>query len=341
MVADISNMQVAQSTNSQQPQNQGPQVEPGEFNKALNEHMNKAENKPAEMESKSQETKSIESKKAESTDEHKVATQTDKNIDDKENKTAKDKEAKEAEKEKEADSMQKEANPLTTQAKKPEDTTPPLTKALIDTKDGAKLGKVDEKALDSKKVDAKEAMDKTMADIKKEADSKNLNLGKATLSTEEGKDEKDPKEALDLALKDKGAKVASTLQATKELTPEQAKKNKALAELLQKYSPEEIAKREKANEADALTFKKDGGDEVAVIPRGAKLPKEITDSKLRNEAMQAEFLKELKGIIGEEGIEKLADNKDAIKGQMKNIQIQNTLDSLKDVPPAVSLKDEP
>lgn len=177
---------------------------------------------------------------------------------------------------------------------------------------------------------------KTVADIKNEADIKNLNLKKVDLSNDVKNlklDSKDIKSDLELSkseseLKDKlqtKALQASLLieNSLKDKTqdkaiiktPEDIKKEQLLIELLNKYDPAKNTQRQEANKSETIQYKIGDGDKAMVIQRGATPPKNIVDSKLRNEQTEKEFIKELTDILNTK-----VDGKEEAKLQAKDIK---------------------
>ncbi len=161
----------------------------------------------------------------------------------------------------------------------------------------------------------KEAQLKSLNDVKKEAQARNLNLQKMEIIENGKKNPINPqdlmdrsllegnKERLAFSLQDKGQALSTSLAKTSmQDMGEQAKKDALLAELLNRYDANANAKRKAQNEMEKLQFKIGDGDKSMVIERTRIQPKNITESKVRNEIMEQEFLEELQGITGDEDL---------------------------------------
>ena len=189
--------------------------------------------------------------------------------------------------------------------------------------DNEALSKNNTKSTESKTSSVAEQKDlqlKSLGDVKKEAQARNLNLQKIEIVENNKKTPINPedlmdrsvldnnKEKLALSLQDKGQALSTSLakMGAKELN-EQAKKDALLAELLNRYDANANAKRKAQNEMDKLQFKIGDGDKSMVIERTAMQPKNITESKFRNEIMEQEFLEELHDITGDEELGELVD----------------------------------
>ena len=161
----------------------------------------------------------------------------------------------------------------------------------------------------------KESQLKSLNDVKKEAQARNLNLQKMEIIENGKKNPINPqdlmdrsllegnKERLAFSLQDKGQAISTSLAKTNmQDMGEQAKKDALLAELLNRYDANANAKRKAQNEMEKLQFKIGDGDKSMVIERTHIQPKNITESKVRNEIMEQEFLEELQGITGDEDL---------------------------------------
>lgn len=186
------------------------------------------------------------------------------------------------------------------------------------------LTKDNTKATESKVSNAtnqKEVQLKSLNDVKKEAQARNLNLKKIEIVEHGKKSPINPedlmdrsvldnnKERLSLALQDKGQALSTSLakMETHDLN-ERAKKDALLAELLNRYDANANAKRKAQNEMEKLQFKIGDGDKSMIIERTAMQPKNITESKFRNEIMEQEFLEDLHNITGDEGLGEIVDS---------------------------------
>lgn len=192
------------------------------------------------------------------------------------------------------------------------------TEITSDTEDTiALIDEVDEstpknKPADSKNTEKTENL-KTLNDIKKEAQARSLNLYKMEITEKGRKQQINPQDLMDrnlieenrerlaMSLQDKGASVANSL-AKNIANTEMNEKDKLLAELLNRYDAAANAKRKAENEAEKLRFKVGDGDKSMVVERGIMQPKNIVDSKFRNEARQQEFLEKLHAITEDEDL---------------------------------------
>lgn len=184
-----------------------------------------------------------------------------------------------------------------------------------------KKGKV--KSTESKAKDTAQKQEvqlKSLNDVKKEAQARNLNLQKMEIIENGRKNPINPqdlmdrsllednKERLALSLQDKGQALSTSLAKTNmQDIGEQAKKDTLLAELLNRYDANANAKRKVQNEIEKIQFKIGDGDKSMVIERTRIQPKNITESKVRNEIMEQEFLEELQGITGDEDLADLLE----------------------------------
>lgn len=169
-------------------------------------------------------------------------------------------------------------------------------------------------------ADQKEAQLKSLNDVKKEAQARNLNLQKLEIVENGKKNPINPddlmdrsvldnnKERLSLSLQDKGQALSTSLakMGAQELN-EQSKKDALLAELLNRYDANANAKRKAQNEMEKLQFKIGDGDKSMVVERTSMQPKNITESKFRNEIMEQEFLEELHNITGDDELGEIVD----------------------------------
>ena len=192
------------------------------------------------------------------------------------------------------------------------------TEITSDTEDTiALIDEVDEstpknKPADSKNTEKTENL-KTLNDIKKEAQARSLNLYKMEITEKGRKQQINPQDLMDrnlieenrerlaMSLQDKGASVANSL-AKNIANTEMNEKDKLLAELLNRYDAAANARRKAENEAEKLRFKVGDGDKSMVVERGIMQPKNIVDSKFRNEARQQEFLEKLHAITEDEDL---------------------------------------
>lgn len=169
-------------------------------------------------------------------------------------------------------------------------------------------------------INQKDLQLKSLNEVKKESQARNLNLQKIEI-IEQGKTTpidprdlmdrsvlEDNKERLSLSLQDKGRALSTSLakMGAQELN-EQAKKDALLAELLNRYDANANAKRKAQNEMEKLQFKVGDGDKSMIIERTAIQPKNITESKFRNEVMEQDFLEELHNITGDDELGELVD----------------------------------
>lgn len=189
------------------------------------------------------------------------------------------------------------------------------------------LAKADSKSLDSKAksvADPKEAQLKSLNDVKKEAQARNLNLQKMEIIEQGKKTPINPqdlmdrdlldsnKERLALSLQDKGRAVSNSLaKSSPQEMGETAKKEAMLAELLNRYDANANAKRKAQNENEKLQFKVGDGDKAMIVERTTIQPKNITDSKMRNEIKEHEFLEELHNITGDEELGEILETNKA------------------------------
>lgn len=208
-----------------------------------------------------------------------------------------------------------------------------------------KKGKV--KSTESKAKDTAQKQEvqlKSLNDVKKEAQARNLNLQKMEIIENGRKNPINPqdlmdrsllednKERLALSLQDKGQALSTSLAKTNmQDIGEQAKKDALLAELLNRYDANANAKRKMQNEIEKIQFKIGDGDKSMVIERTRIQPKNITDSKVRNEIMEQEFLEELQGITGDEDLADLLEvNRAKITAHIaqQNSKVANGKDSI-------------
>lgn len=204
---------------------------------------------------------------------------------------------------------------------------------IDNTKEVANKDKKNEIAsekLDSKELKAKEIEEKikSLNDVKKEAQARNLNLQKIEITEKGQKRQINPQDLMDRdvlennknrlanSLQDKAVGVANSLsKAISNANAEMNDKDKLLAELLNRYDAAANAKRKAENEMEKLQFKIGDGDKSMVIDRNTIQPKSIVDSKLRNEVMQQEFLEKLHEITGDDD---LGDMVEANKTNLQN-----------------------
>lgn len=237
---------------------------------------------------------------------------------------------------------------LSTQAALLQDTSKSVGQSLDTT------GKTAEKDLevassaDSKKsmeskssMEAQKELQKSLNDVKKEAQARNLNLQKIEIMENGKKSTINPedlmdsgtlgsnKEKLSLALQDKGQALSTSLaKMSNQDSDLNAKKDALLAELLNRYDANANAKRKAQNEMEKLQFKVGDGDKSMVVERTVIQPKNITESKFRNEVMEQEFLEELHNITGDSELGELVDtNRAKIMAQVAQ---QGTLGNAKD-----------
>lgn len=208
-----------------------------------------------------------------------------------------------------------------------------------------KKGKV--KSTESKAKDTAQKQEvqlKSLNDVKKEAQARNLNLQKMEIIENGRKNPINPqdlmdrsllednKERLALSLQDKGQALSTSLAKTNmQDIGEQAKKDTLLAELLNRYDANANAKRKVQNEIEKIQFKIGDGDKSMVIERTRIQPKNITESKVRNEIMEQEFLEELQGITGDEDLADLLEvNRAKITTHIaqQNSKVTNGKDSI-------------
>lgn len=208
-----------------------------------------------------------------------------------------------------------------------------------------KKGKV--KSTESKAKDTAQKQEvqlKSLNDVKKEAQARNLNLQKMEIIENGRKNPINPqdlmdrsllednKERLALSLQDKGQALSTSLVKTNmQDIGEQAKKDALLAELLNRYDANANAKRKMQNEIEKIQFKIGDGDKSMVIERTRIQPKNITESKVRNEIMEQEFLEELQGITGDEDLADLLEvNRAKITAHIvqQNSKVANGKDSI-------------
>ncbi|RDU62835.1 hypothetical protein CQA53_09000 [Helicobacter didelphidarum] len=174
--------------------------------------------------------------------------------------------------------------------------------------------KIDTKQKDksSKEIEAK-SLPKTLLDVKKESQARNLNLKKIEITEQGRKNQINPQDLMDRevletnreklasSLHDKGMGIANSItKALPQANAEMSEKDKLLAELLNRYDAVANAKRKAQNEAEKLQFKVGNGDKSLIIERTSVQPKNIVESKFRNESMQQEFLEKLHNITGDE-----------------------------------------
>lgn len=194
----------------------------------------------------------------------------------------------------------------------------PNVENITNAEDTTKSKKDETKSIESKAknmVQEKDTQQKSLNDVKKEAQTRNLNLQKIEVVENGNKNTINPqdlidrnllddnKEKLAFSLQDKGQALSASLAKTSmQNIGEQAKKDALLAELLNRYDAGANAKRKMQNEMEKLQFKVGDGDKSMVIQRTQIQPKNITESKVRNEIMEQEFLEELQGITGNEDL---------------------------------------
>ncbi|RDU73704.1 flagellar hook-length control protein FliK [Helicobacter aurati] len=220
-----------------------------------------------------------------------------------------------------------------------ENNQPILTKkATTNTKVADKLPK---SSIESTESQDKQKIkpDKTLNDIKKEAEAKNLNLQQIEI-TQNGKQTKinpeklfdkgdleENREKLSNSLQNKGVALAQSisqsLQSPTGLESPEQKKAQLLAELLNHYDSAANAKRKAMNEAEKLEFKISNGDKSAIIQRNTQQPKNIIESILRNEERQNEFLEKLHEITGDEDLGDLVDLSKAKAKALAQISLKN------------------
>ncbi len=184
---------------------------------------------------------------------------------------------------------------------------------------------------------------KTLNDVKKEAQARNLNLQKMEILENGKKNKIDPKDLMDMntlennkerlsySLQDKGNAVATSLaKINSSDLNEMSKKDALLAELLNRYDASANAKRKAQNEIEKLQFKINDGDKSIIVERTSIQPKNIVDSKFRNEIMEQEFLEQLYDITGDGDLGELIEvNKTKIK---THLMLQNDkANSMQDV----------
>lgn len=172
--------------------------------------------------------------------------------------------------------------------------------------------KVGDKKQDSESI-------KSLNDVKKEAQARNLNLQKIEIIEQGKKTPINPqdlmdrdmlvenKERLALSLQDKGKALSASLAKTSVDSSENAKKEALLAELLNRYDANANAQRKAQNQMEKIQFKVGDGDKSMIIERTHIQPKNITESKFRNEIMEQEFLEELHTITGDEDLGELIE----------------------------------
>ena len=202
--------------------------------------------------------------------------------------------------------------------------------------------------LSSPQANGLEALDsqgeKSLEDIKKDALSKNLNLKELELS-KGGKGIKlGAKDLIDKDLLDKNMRtlngslqargdsaarsISQSSQAAAALLgdsmSEFSQKELLLADLLNRYDAADNAKRRMLNEGEKLQYKVGDGDKALVIDRRSKPPKNIVDSKLRNEEREQAFLEKMHEILGDEELGDLIDSKArraALAGASKTLEM--------------------
>ncbi len=223
-------------------------------------------------------------------------------------------------------------------------------------------------SLDSKKTQTKDIATnddkaiKTLNDVKKEAQARNLNLQQIEIIEDGKKNKINPQDLMDMdtiennkerlsySLQDKGNAVATSLARTiGSDSNEMSKKDALLADLLNRYDASANAKRKAQNDMEKLQFKINEGDKSMVVGRTSVQPKNIVDSKFRNEVMEQEFLEQLHDITGDEDLGELIDaNKAKIKNhlafnsdKLKQAQdiLQKTSQALMQQPQVLEAKD--
>lgn len=222
-------------------------------------------------------------------------------------------------------------------------------KAIVASSQGASLNNKTNQALDSSLVvDDKDQniksnlqKDKTLNDVKNEANARNLNLQKMEI-TQNGTQSKIDidklfdKEILDVnkeklsdSLQNKGALLAKNIQSLQVPTTiatelgdpidPQMDRARLLADLLNKYDTQENAKRKALNASEKLEWKLDNGDKAIIIERSSNQPINIVRSKLRNEERQNEFLERLYEITGNDDLGDLVTtNKERAQALMRS-----------------------
>ena len=173
--------------------------------------------------------------------------------------------------------------------------------------------------------------EKSLEDIKKDALSKNLNLKELELSKGGKSTKLGAKDLIDKDLLDKNMRVLNgSLQARGDSAArsisqssqaaaallgdsmsEFSQKELLLADLLNRYDAADNAKRRMLNEGEKLQYKVGDGDKALVIDRRSKPPKNIVDSKLRNEEREHAFLEKMHEILGDEELGDLIDSSKA------------------------------
>ncbi len=173
-------------------------------------------------------------------------------------------------------------------------------------------------------TEQKDSQLKSLNDVKKEAQARNLNLQKMEIVEHGKKNPINPqdlmdrdildgnKERLAFSLQDKGKALSTSLAKTSmQDTSEHTQKDALLAELLNRYDANANAKRKAQNEMEKLQFKVGDGDKSMIVERTYIQPKNITESKFRNEIMEQEFLEELHDITGDEDLGELIETNKA------------------------------
>lgn len=186
---------------------------------------------------------------------------------------------------------------------------------------------------------------KTLSDVKKEAQARNLNLQKIDIVEQGRKIPVNPQDLMDSemldsinknrnrlanSLQQQGQAVATSIAnaTNKELS----EKDKLLAELLNRYDAAENARRKAANDKEKLQFKVENGDKSTIINRNAMQPGNIVNPAIRNEAMQQDFLEKLHEITGDEALEEtLASNQARLEVML---EYAKKAAALKEVPKA-------
>lgn len=186
---------------------------------------------------------------------------------------------------------------------------PALDKNEVVNQESLKNGEQKAEIAESKKDSGKQALqntqnattDKKLSDIKNLAENKQLNPSQIALQQEQEKQENSE------------AKKVSGNISTQELLEQKSKTeikkpqqvSEPLAQALREINTKDVEARRKLNQNNKMEYKQEGKSEkIAVIERGKNLPKNIVESKIREEKKEEAFQKVFdKFGVKREGVE--------------------------------------